>query len=203
MSAPAATTAVTSSPRRAKLADRMLGAMRYVRIVELIGNFVILLGIPRALPVRFPVPDSYSARFLLVSTGDFVCNTPMAGAKKYEASVSTQTQYLADQSDDAANRYVFAYTINIRNTGSVTAQLISRHWIITDARNQVQEVRGLGVVGAQPLLKPGESFEYTSGTAIATPVGTMRGSYQMVAEDGTQFDAPIPEFTLSVPRVLH
>ena len=127
----------------------------------------------------------------------------MPGVKKYEASVSTQTQYLPDQSDDAANRYVFAYTISIRNTGNVTAQLISRHWIITDGRNQVQEVRGLGVVGAQPLLKPGESFEYTSGTAIATPVGTMRGSYQMVAEDGTQFDAPIPEFTLSVPRVLH
>lgn len=127
----------------------------------------------------------------------------MPSAKKYEASVSTQTQYLADQSDDAANHYVFAYTISIRNTGNVTAQLISRHWIITDGRNQVQEVRGLGVVGAQPLLKPGESFEYTSGTAIATPVGTMRGSYQMVAEDGTQFDAPIPEFTLSVPRVLH
>jgi len=127
----------------------------------------------------------------------------MAGGKKYEVSVSTQTQYLADQSDEATNRFVFAYTITIRNTGSVPAQLISRHWIITDGRNQVQEVRGLGVVGAQPLLKPGERFEYTSGTAIATPVGTMRGSYQMVAEDGTQFDAPIPEFTLSVPRVLH
>jgi len=127
----------------------------------------------------------------------------MAEQKKYEASVSTQTQYLADQSDEAVNRFVFAYTINIRNTGNVTAQLISRHWIITDSRNQVQEVRGLGVVGAQPLLKPGESFEYTSGTAIGTPVGTMRGNYQMVAEDGTQFDAPIPEFTLSVPRVLH
>ena len=127
----------------------------------------------------------------------------MPSVKKYEATVSTQTQYLADQSDDATNRYVFAYTISIRNTGTVTAQLISRHWIITDARNQVQEVRGLGVVGAQPLLKPGESFEYTSGTALATPVGTMRGSYQMVAEDGTQFDASIPEFTLSVPRVLH
>ena len=93
--------------------------------------------------------------------------------------------------------------MTIRNTGSIPAQLISRRWIITDGRNQVQEVRGLGVVGAQPLLKPGESFEYTSGTAIATPVGTMRGSYQMVAEDGTQFDATIPEFTLSVPRVLH
>ena len=127
----------------------------------------------------------------------------MAGDKKYQASVSTQTQYLADQSDEAAGRYVFAYTISIRNTGTVAAQLISRHWLITDGRNQVQEVRGLGVVGAQPLLKPGESFEYTSGTAIATPVGTMRGSYQMVAEDGTQFEAPIPEFTLSVPRILH
>jgi len=127
----------------------------------------------------------------------------MAEAKKYEASVTTQTQYLAEQSDEAAGRYVFAYTINIRNTGSIPAQLISRYWIITDGRNQVQEVRGLGVVGAQPLLKPGESFEYTSGTAIATPVGTMRGSYQMVAEDGTQFEAPIPEFTLSVPRILH
>jgi ApaG protein len=128
----------------------------------------------------------------------------MAGAeRKYEASVSAQTQYLADQSDETASRYVFSYTINIRNTGSIPVQLISRHWIITDGRNQVQEVRGLGVVGAQPLLKPGESFEYTSGTALATPVGTMRGSYQMVAEDGTPFDAPIPEFTLSVPRVLH
>ena len=127
----------------------------------------------------------------------------MAGEKKYEASVSAQTQYLADQSDEASGRFVFAYTITIRNTGSVPAQLISRHWIITDGRNQVQEVRGLGVVGAQPLLKPGERFEYTSGTAIATPVGTMRGSYQMVAEDGTQFEAAIPEFTLSVPRVLH
>ncbi len=116
---------------------------------------------------------------------------------------SSQTQYVAEQSDEQNGRYVFAYTMTIRNTGSIPAQLISRRWIITDGRNQVQEVRGLGVVGAQPLLKPGESFEYTSGTAIATPVGTMRGSYQMVAEDGTQFDATIPEFTLSVPRVLH
>jgi ApaG protein len=127
----------------------------------------------------------------------------MAEAKKYEVAVSSQTQYVPEQSDEQNGRYVFAYTITLRNTGSVPAQLISRHWIITDAGSQVQEVRGLGVVGAQPLLKPGESFEYTSGTAIATPVGTMRGSYQMVAEDGTQFDAPIPEFTLSVPRVLH
>jgi len=127
----------------------------------------------------------------------------MDAEKKYEVTVSSQTQYVAEQSDEQSGRFVFAYTITIRNQGSTPAQLISRHWIITDGRNQVQEVKGLGVVGAQPLLKPGESFEYTSGTAIATPVGTMRGSYQMVAEDGTQFDAPIPEFTLSVPRVLH
>jgi len=127
----------------------------------------------------------------------------MAEEKKYQISVSSQTQFIPEQSDEQNSRFVFAYTMTIRNTGSVTAQLISRHWVITDARNNVQEVRGLGVVGAQPHIKPGESFEYTSGTAIATPVGTMRGSYQMVAEDGTQFDAPIPEFTLSVPRVLH
>ncbi|MBE0612197.1 MAG: Co2+/Mg2+ efflux protein ApaG [Burkholderiales bacterium] len=127
----------------------------------------------------------------------------MESAKKYDVSVSTETQYIADQSDEAKDHYVFAYTVTIRNSGSLPAQLISRHWIITDSRNEVQEVRGLGVVGAQPLLKPGEHFEYTSGTALATPVGTMSGSYQMVAEDGTQFDAPIPEFTLSVPRVLH
>lgn len=126
----------------------------------------------------------------------------MAGSK-YEITVSTQTQYVAEQSDEANNRFVFTYTITIRNTGSVAAQLISRHWIISDSNSRTQEVRGLGVVGSQPLLKPEESFEYTSGTAIATPVGTMRGSYQMVAEDGTQFEAPIPEFTLSVPRVLH
>jgi ApaG protein len=126
----------------------------------------------------------------------------MAG-KKYEITVSARTVYIPEQSDPARQRYVFAYTITIANTGEVAAQLISRHWIITDANNQVQEVRGLGVVGQQPLLKPGESFEYTSGAAIATPVGTMRGSYQMLAEDGVVFDAPIPEFALSAPRVLH
>ena len=127
----------------------------------------------------------------------------MTENKKYEITISSQTQFVPDQSDESGERYVFTYTITIRNTGSMAAQLISRHWIISDSNSQVQEVRGLGVVGAQPLLKPDESFEYTSGTAIVTPVGTMRGSYQMVAEDGTQFEAPIPEFTLSVPRVLH
>jgi ApaG protein len=123
--------------------------------------------------------------------------------KRHDVSVTAQTQYLPEQSDESGGRYVFAYTITIRNAGSLAAQLISRHWIITDSQGLVQEVRGLGVVGAQPLLEPGESFEYTSGTSIATPVGTMRGSYQMLAADGSRFEAAIPEFTLSVPRVLH
>ena len=127
----------------------------------------------------------------------------MAEEKKYLIDVHPQPQFIPDQSDPENERYVFAYTITIKNIGSVPAQLISRHWIITDANGEVQEVRGLGVVGHQPLLKPGESFEYTSGSALATPVGTMKGTYQMVAEDGTQFEAVIPEFTLAIPRVLH
>ena len=139
----------------------------------------------------------------LVRSREIVWNDRMVAEKKYDVAVSSQTQYVPEQSDEEHSRFVFAYTITIRNNGSVPAQLVSRHWIITDGRNQVQEVRGLGVVGAQPLIKPGERFEYTSGTAIATSVGTMKGSYQMVAEDGTHFDAQIPEFTLSVPRVLH
>jgi ApaG protein len=132
-----------------------------------------------------------------------VYNAVVGQEKAYDIAVNAATQYLADQSDEAAGRYVFAYTITIRNTGNVAAQLISRHWIITDSQGLVQEVRGLGVVGSQPLLQPGEHFEYTSGASIATSVGTMRGSYQMVAADGTRFEAAIPEFTLSVPRVLH
>ena len=127
----------------------------------------------------------------------------MAQEKLYDIAVDAATQYLADQSDETAGRYVFAYTITIRNTGTVAAQLVSRHWIITDANNHVQEVKGLGVVGEQPLLAPGESFQYSSGAAIGTVVGTMRGTYQMVADDGTKFDASIPEFTLSIPRTLH
>lgn len=127
----------------------------------------------------------------------------MAESKKYEITVTVHTAYLAEQSDETIDRYVFAYTITIANTGTVPAQLISRHWIIADGSGSVQEVQGLGVVGEQPLLKPGENFEYTSGTAISTPVGSMKGSYQMVAEDGVRFDATIPEFILSVPRVLH
>ncbi len=123
--------------------------------------------------------------------------------QSYQITVTPEARFIAEQSNADIGRYAFAYTITITNTGNVTAQLISRHWIITDANNQVQEVKGQGVVGAQPKLKPGESFEYTSGSMLATPVGTMRGSYQMVAEDGTRFDAEIPEFALSAPRVLH
>jgi ApaG protein len=117
--------------------------------------------------------------------------------------IQTQVNYLPDQSDESGNRFVFTYTINITNLGSVAAKLISRHWIITDAYNHVQEVRGQGVVGEQPLLKPNQNFEYTSGTVLATQVGTMSGSYQMQAEDGSEFEIEIPQFVLSVPRVLH
>src|SRR5450631_1820724 len=120
----------------------------------------------------------------------------MGTEKKYEITVTARTAYIPEQSDTENGRYVFAYTITLQNTGNVAAQLISRHWIITDANNQLQEVRGLGVVGEQPTLRPDQSYEYTSGTAIATPVGTMRGTYQMVADDGLQFSAKIPEFTL-------
>jgi ApaG protein len=121
----------------------------------------------------------------------------------YEFTVSVRTQYLEAQSDPDHGLYVFAYAISIRNTGEVTAQLISRHWIIRDANDKVDEVKGLGVVGHQPLLKPGEQFDYTSGTSLKTPEGAMSGSYFCVAEDGTRFDAPVPEFVLSLPRTLH
>jgi ApaG protein len=127
----------------------------------------------------------------------------MGEDRKYDITVAVKSAYLAEQSDPARSQYVFAYTITITNTGEVAAQLISRHWIITDAEQQVQEVKGLGVVGQQPLLQPGESFEYTSGASLPTAVGTMRGTYQMVAGDGNTFDARIPLFTLSMPRVLH
>lgn len=127
----------------------------------------------------------------------------MAESKKYEVTVTAQAGYLADQSSEADSRYVFGYHITLCNSGTVAAQLISRHWQITDADSKVQEVRGLGVIGEQPLLQPGEVYQYSSGSVIETPVGVMRGTYQMVAEDGTHFDAVIPEFVLSMPRVLH
>ena len=127
----------------------------------------------------------------------------MKEINQHSVIVQTQVNYLPEQSDEANNRFVFSYTITITNLGTTSAKLISRHWIITDAHNHVQEVRGQGVVGEQPLLKPSQSFEYTSGTVLSTQVGTMRGSYQMHDEDGAQFDVEIPQFVLSVPRVLH
>ncbi len=127
----------------------------------------------------------------------------MTTDNKYEFSVTVATVFIPEQSNVEENRYVFSYNIKIANTGTVPAQLISRHWIIIDATGSTQEVKGLGVVGAQPLLNPGEHFEYTSGTSLNTPVGSMHGTYQIVAEDGTQFDAVIAPFILSMPRVLH
>ena len=121
----------------------------------------------------------------------------------YRLNVAVKTRYIPEQSDANEARYVFAYTIAITNTGDIASQVISRHWIITDAEARVEEVKGLGVVGHQPLLSPGETFEYTSGTALATPNGSMRGSYFVVAEDGTRFEALVPEFSLAVPRSLH
>ena len=122
---------------------------------------------------------------------------------QYRINITARVNYLPEQSDEADNRFVFAYTITITNVGETAVKLIGRHWVITDAHRHVQEVRGQGVVGEQPVLKPNQGFEYTSGTVLATQVGTMSGSYQMVAEDGTEFEAPIPQFVLSVPRVLH
>ena len=127
----------------------------------------------------------------------------MSSAKHYECTVLVETVFIPEQSDVENNRYVFAYQVKITNTGNVPAQLISRHWIITEASGEQQEVKGLGVVGAQPLLQPSEHFEYTSGTVIKSPVGEMPGSYQMGAEDGHRFDVSIASFALSMPRVLH
>ena len=127
----------------------------------------------------------------------------MAVLNKYAVLVQVKSVFVPDQSNIAESRYVFSYTVTITNTGNIAAQLVSRHWVITDANNQVQEVKGLGVVGAQPLLQPDEKFEYSSGTVLKTPVGSMRGTYKMVAIDGTYFDAVIETFSLSQPRILH
>jgi ApaG protein len=122
---------------------------------------------------------------------------------RYRFDVSVRTRFLDEPSRPQDEHYVFAYTVTIRNTGAVRAQLLARHWVIRDANGRIDEVRGDGVVGQQPELAPGESFEYTSAAVIATPVGTMQGSYRIRAVDGIEFDAPIAVFTLSVPRVLH
>ena len=124
---------------------------------------------------------------------------------KYKFSVLVEPQYLPEHSAPAESVFSFAYTITITNTGEVSAQLISRHWIIANAAGEMEEVKGLGVVGHQPLLKPGESFQYTSGCRLRTSAGTMQGSYFCVAEDGTRFDVEIPAFVLDdgTSRVLH
>lgn len=121
----------------------------------------------------------------------------------YTFDIQVQTRFMPHQSRPGDNRYVFAYTITLRNTGEIPAQLLSRHWIIADANGKIEEVRGDGVIGEQPWMRPGDHYEYTSGAILETPVGTMHGSYQMLADDGTRFDAPIPAFTLSIPRTLH
>ena len=122
---------------------------------------------------------------------------------QHKIRVDVDTSYLEDQSDPKERRYVFSYTITIRNEGSVPARLLTRHWIITDSNGKVQEVRGDGVVGEQPYLKPGQGFRYSSGAVLETPVGAMQGSYQMVGDDGEQFDAPIAAFRLAMPGLLH
>jgi ApaG protein len=128
---------------------------------------------------------------------------PRSHTEDHNIQVEVETTYVPEQSDPDQSRYVFAYTITIRNEGRVPATLLTRHWVINDSNGKVQEVRGEGVVGEQPHLKPGEGFQYTSGTMIETPVGTMQGSYQMRGDDGVDFDAKIPPFMLSMPRVLH
>jgi ApaG protein len=124
-------------------------------------------------------------------------------APRHKISIEVETAYLEDQSEPRERRYVFSYTITIRNEGDVPAKLLTRHWIITDADEHIQEVRGDGVVGEQPYLKPGQGFRYSSGAVLETPVGTMQGSYQMLADDGAKFEAPIPAFRLAMPGLLH
>lgn len=127
----------------------------------------------------------------------------MTDKQSHQIRVDVSTHFLDEQSEPELDRYVFSYTITIANLGDVAASLLSRHWVITDANGKVQEVRGDGVVGEQPRLNPGEQFRYSSGTVLETPVGSMEGSYQMLAEDGIRFDAPIAPFTLAVPGLLH
>lgn len=121
----------------------------------------------------------------------------------HDIRVRVRAEYLPDQSSPSQSRYVFAYHISIQNEGRLPARLLTRHWVITDGDERVQEVRGDGVVGEQPLLGPGEHYEYSSGTVLETPVGSMHGSYGMMDEQGQPFDAVIEPFTLAVPRVLH
>jgi ApaG protein len=130
-------------------------------------------------------------------------NTMKIDNLSYDFQVEISTTYLEQHSNAEEEQYAFAYTVTITNRGSFAAQLISRHWVIIDAMETIQEVRGPGVVGEQPLLFPGESFEYTSGTVVSTPVATMQGEYGMMSEDGKEFLIEVPKFMLAVPRTLH
>lgn len=127
----------------------------------------------------------------------------MQQSQPKQFDIQVETQYLEARSNPGDDHYVFAYTITIRNTGEVAARLMSRHWVITDANGKVEEVVGDGVVGQQPFLRPGEDFSYTSGTSLETPVGSMQGNYQMRAENGEHFDAPIEPFSLAKPNAVH
>ncbi len=127
----------------------------------------------------------------------------MSRQSDYQTDIEVETRYIAEQSEPEKERFVFSYTITIRNIGNKPAQLLRRHWIITDGNGNVQEVEGDGVVGEQPYLQPGEGFRYTSGTVLPTPLGSMHGRYRMRGDDGHEFDAPVPAFTLSIPNSLH
>lgn len=124
-------------------------------------------------------------------------------SEKHHVEVTIQSAYFKEQSDPANQHYVFLYQVTLKNTGSEGVKLLSRHWTITDAHGTVQEVHGVGVIGEQPHLNPGESFEYTSGSVLNTPVGSMQGSYEMLADDGVVFTTEIPAFSLAVPHILH
>ena len=121
----------------------------------------------------------------------------------YAIDIQVESRFIADKSKPESNRFVFAYTVTLRNAGEVPARLLSRHWIITDGNGKVEEIYGDAVVGEQPWMRPGDDYQYTSGAVLQTDVGTMQGSYAMLADDGTRFEASIPRFTLSVPRTLH
>jgi ApaG protein len=136
------------------------------------------------------------------ASGVLELTDPSMDPVRHRIRIEVETAYLDEQSDPKERRYVFSYTITIRNEGAVSARLMTRHWVITDANGKVQEVRGDGVVGEQPHLKPGQGFRYSSGAVLETPVGAMQGSYQMVTDDGLRFDAPIAAFRLAMPGIL-
>ena len=155
-----------------------------------------------SIPVRDPRPFRRKVTASLQSFFEEASVVPVM-EDNYHIEINVETRYLEAQSDPSDDRYVFSYTITIRNIGRVPAQLVSRHWLITDSNGKTQEVRGQGVVGEQPHLQPGQGFRYSSGAVIETPVGSMQGSYQMRADDGLEFDAPIPAFRLAKPGILH